>query len=79
MEFVCCFFSPATRIFVGCPHYLPLLFILIAGTNPSHKLPTDVKSMVDTKLDPEVERALMTKQTSNAMVRNMRVGREKKK
>ena len=35
--------------------------------------------MVDTKLDPEVERALMTKQTSNAMVRNMRVGREKKK
>jgi hypothetical protein len=51
----------------------------VVGTNPSHKLPTDVKSMVDTKLDPEVERALMTKQTSNAMVRNMRVGREKKK
>jgi hypothetical protein len=35
--------------------------------------------MVDTKLDPEVERALMTKQKSNAIARNMRVGRDKKK
>jgi hypothetical protein len=35
--------------------------------------------MVDTKLDPEVERALLTKPRGNAMARNMRVGREKKK
>merc|ERR1711988_1166146 len=51
----------------------------VLGTNPTQRLPTDVKSMIDSKLDPEVERVLLTKNNRNAVAMNMRVGREKKR
>ena len=51
----------------------------VLGTNPTQRLPTDVKSMIDSKLDPQVERVLLTKNNRNAVAMNMRVGREKKR